>query len=306
MKLLKKLAISTFAFAAFSFIACDNPSTPGVGEADSPDSPVVDAGGEAGGKTMKKFVVGITADYWKLETLTPQVHYYGESSGRIPDHADYWDDLNMILNTENEIWTWESEELESDGSETITVIIHSGDTKFLDESSGKATIKIGVPMLYTHAETFVEWDGSSGDTTVAVTKPSSSFTMPALPDAIKEADTVVAIDLSQTAKDTGKTNWNPSDENGMQIYAHGGNYAQSNPFNPWGGKEMTNVEGTKVWYYIFENGVDLPNNATFIIHDGTGENDNPDGDRITVTATITTGQKKILLNGILEDWANEE
>lgn len=47
MKLLKKLAISTFAFAAFSFIACDNPSTPGVGE---PDSPVVDAGSSSGGE----------------------------------------------------------------------------------------------------------------------------------------------------------------------------------------------------------------------------------------------------------------
>lgn len=50
MKLLKKLAISTFAFAAFSFIACDNPSTPGVGEPDSPDSPVVDAGSSSGGE----------------------------------------------------------------------------------------------------------------------------------------------------------------------------------------------------------------------------------------------------------------
>lgn len=48
MKLLKKLAILTFAFAAFSFIACEDPST-GVGEPDSPDSPVVDAGGEEAG-----------------------------------------------------------------------------------------------------------------------------------------------------------------------------------------------------------------------------------------------------------------
>ena len=29
---------------------------------------------------------------------------------------------------------------------------------------------------------------------------------------------------------------------------------------------------------------------------------NPDGDRLTVTATIASGEKKIILNGVLENW----
>lgn len=299
MKLLKKLAILTCALAAFSFVACDS----GSSDDGEPNTPVVDEGGEggeeAGGKTMKKFVVGITADYWKLGELVPQVHYYNESSQNI-ENSD-WSDKNMKLNPKNGIWTWESEEIESDGTETINVIIHSGDTKFLNDTQ----ITIGKPMLYTHAEEFVEWDGTSADTTVAVTKPSA--TMPALPASIQESDTVVAIDLSQTAKNTGKDNWNPSEENGMQIYGWGRSYTEeNNPFGSWPGKAMTNIPETQVWYYVFDSDALLPNSDdTLCFHDGTGEN-NSDGDRATVTATITAGQKKIVLNSALEDWTSEE
>lgn len=242
MKLLKKLAISTFAFAAFSFIACDNPSTPGVGEPDSPDSPVVDAG-------SKTITVAITADESRISGKDQVYVYawsdndneYGEPFGsKYPGEA---------LTKDETLGIWSiTKDVSVDG--TWHVIFNDGTE---DNKVEGILIKPNESKLYTRARTWIDWDKTSADTTEPYVEPEA----PEVPTEMNANIIAFAVDVSNL-------DWA---DGAPYIWGWNGNWVdkeekqtEQSPFYTivWGSDavKLTQLEGTTIWYFTFSKDCD--------------------------------------------------
>lgn len=245
MKLLKKLAISTFAFAAFSFIACDNPSTPGVGEPDSPDSPVVDAG-------SKTITVAITADESRILGVD-QVYVYLWSDNE--DINNVFGGYPGVALTKDEtlgIWSI-TKDVSVDG--TWHVI-------FNDDSSNKVegiNIKPNESKLYTRARTWIDWDKTSADTTDAYVAPEA----PEVPELTEES-TVLAIDISKVpaGENSDKNSYDTSTWAEVYVYVWGGSIGDDG-WGRWPGKQLTRSEVNENIFYLVVDGDEGSGNFIF-------------------------------------------
>lgn len=232
MKLLKKLAISTFAFAAFSFIACDNPST-GVGE---PDSPVVDAG-------SKTITVAITADEARISGME-QVYVYLWTNNKETNNV-FGDYPGVPLTKDETLGIW-SITKEVSVEDTWNVI-------FNDDAGTKVEgihIKPNESKLYTRARTWIDWDKTSVDTTEAYVAP--------------EVPTEMTAEIIAFAVDVSDLDWA---DGAPYIWGWGGNWVdeeekqtEQSPFYNKGWRsddvKLTQLEGTTIWYFIFSKDCD--------------------------------------------------
>lgn len=251
MKLLKKLAISTFAFAAFSFIACDNPSTPGVGEPDSPDSPVVDAG-------SKTITVAITADESRISGVE-QVCVYLWSDieatnnvfGRYP---------GVALTKDETLGIWSiTKDVSVDG--TWHVIFNDGTE---DNKVEGILIKPNESKLYTRARTWIDWDKTSADTTESYVEPEA----PEVPELTEES-TVLAIDISKVpaGENSDENSYDTSTWAEVYVYVWGGSIGNDG-WGGWPGKQLTRSEVNKNIFYLVVDGDEGSGNFIF---NGKGE-----------------------------------
>ena len=281
--------------------ANESGSTAGEATTQEPASETNDGNGEAETKEKGKFTVAITADYWKLGEATPQVNYWSQPEGL--ENAPAWNDAasNMTKNDSLGMWVWESKEIEAVENATMYVQIHVGDTKFVDGE----VITINKPKLYTHAETWIDWDGTSLDSTTAVAAPD--VTIPAIPDFDTNV-TVIAIDTAQQPKLNADIQWNKS---AMRIWGWGGNWEDNSPFtgdDGWGSSDAYKMlsastsDTNTVFYWIIPSGKE-PQNATVCFHDDHEGNDNDN--RFTIEVTLAAGEKKIVIGGQVKDWTSQ-
>lgn len=231
MKLLKKLAILTCALAAFSFVACD-PSTGSV----EPNEPVVDAGGEEPSKAT--ITVAVTADESRVVNWdSVYVYVWGTSEvfGSFPGEE---------LTKDEDLGIWSiTKDVSVD--DTWTVIFSDG-TALNKIEEGKV-VKTNESKLYTRARTWIDWDGTSADTTAAYVEPKP----PVVPTEMSPEIIAVAVDVS----DLG---WQ---EGAPYIWGWGGAWVADNEQtsgSPFYGKEwgadalkLTKLKDTNIYYFTF-------------------------------------------------------
>ena len=238
MKLLKKLAISTFAFAAFSFIACVNnvPST-GNGE---PNEPVVDAGGEEPSKAT--ITVAITADESQVADFGEKVYayLYNEAAPANGEVFGSWPGKQLSKNDELGIWSV-TENVSSDSlSYSVIFNNNNGGKQF----NAPATITVNESKLYTRARTWINWDGTSADTTEA-------YVAPVAPTEMSSEIIALAVDVSGLGWKEGA----PYIWGWGEVWADDNGQLETSPLygKSWGSDDvkLTQLEGTNIYYFTF-------------------------------------------------------
>lgn len=239
MKLLKKLAILTCALAAFSFVACDS----GSSDDDEPNTPVVDEGGEeAGGEEPSKatITVAVTADESQVADFGEAVYayLYNEAAPANGEVFGGWPGKQLSKNDELGIWSV-TENVSSD-SLSYSVIFNNNGGKQFNASS----ITVNESKLYTHARTWIDWDGTSADTTEA-------YVAPVAPTAMSSEIIAFAVDASDLAWDAAVDHY---------FWAWGGTWddnsnAEVSPLKDKSATsdemKLTNLEGTNIYYITF-------------------------------------------------------
>lgn len=266
MKLLKKLAILTCALAAFSFVACDS----GSSDDNEPSAPVVDEGGEEGGEEAggeeaggATITVAITADESRVVNWdSVYVYVYGDSEafGGYPGEA---------LKKDETLGIWSiTKDVSVDGS--WNVIFNDGTD---DNKVQGVLVEYNESKLYTHARTWIDWDGTSADTTEAWVAP-----------ALTEASTVLAIDVSKVPSVEGKYNTSLWDEVSVHIYGRPNDL----PDTSWPGKTLERSKvNSNIFYLVVENGEE--GQCTIIF------NNNGKGEQLADTVVNLEAGKKYLV-----------
>lgn len=192
MKLLKKLAILTCALAAFSFVACDS----GSSDDNEPNTPVVDEGGEEGGEEAggeeggeeaggATITVAITADESQVADFGEAVYAYLYNSSVNANGEVFggWPGKQLTKNDELGIWSVTGD-VPSD-SLSYSVIFNNNSGKQFDAPA----ITVNESKLYTRARNWINWDGTSADTSVA-------YVAPAVPTEMSSEIIALAVDVS--------------------------------------------------------------------------------------------------------------
>lgn len=286
MKLLKKLAILTCALAAFSFVACD-PSTGSTGSVE-PNEPVVDAGGEEPSKAT--ITVAVTADESQVAGFGEAVYAYLYNTSA-PDNGEVfggWPGKELAKNNELGIWSVTGD-VPSD-SISYSVIFNNNNGEQFDAPA----ITVNESKLYTRAHTWIDWDGTSADTTEPYVEPEP----PAVPTEMSSAIIALAVDVSNLG-------W---EEGAPYIWGWGGAWGVNDaPTSPLFGKEfgidalkLTQLEGTNIYYFTFSKDY-ATENGPHVVFISSEKLDN-ESDRIAADLTALEAGKGYLLKADGGEW----
>ncbi len=185
--------------------------------------------------------IGITADYYAIadwEKIAVYVHGDKEVLGG-------WPGTEAVLDTTLGIYTVETE---VEGENWSVIFNNNNNGSQFD--AGK--IKKDAVKLYTHAGTWIDWDGESADTTEPAEPPA--------PPAPTGADsTIIAVDIS---KISGMSGWTS-----VVAYVYGGSIG-NNGWGGWPGLKLEQSEYDSNIFYADVTGKE--GTGTFIFNNGNG------------------------------------
>ena len=145
-------------------------------------------------KTTGKYKFGVTADYYDIKSGDKiYVWYWGDHSSEAAGKTYPGDEL--VLDATLGIYIFEVE-VEGEEDSSITVKINKGG----DDALYQGSLKLNQTKLFTHAGTWIDWDGTTKDTTEPAEPPA--------PPAPTGADsTIIAVDVSKVTVDGAAVSW---------------------------------------------------------------------------------------------------
>ena len=213
--------------------------------------------------------IGITADYYAIADWEKiAVYVYGDK-----EVLGGWPGTEAVLDTTLGIYTVETEV----EGENWSVIFNNNNGSQFD--AGK--IKKDAVKLYTHAGTWIEWDGESADTTEPAEPPA--------PPAPTGADsTIIAVDVSKVTVDGAAVSWTA-----VGVYTY-----TKELFGGWPGLTLTQSDAYPNIFYADVTGKE--GTGTSIVFNKNVESSRNEG------KTLTTEAGKKYIYSTADGWVEWE
>ena len=262
--------------------ANESGSTAGEATTQEPASETNDGNGEAEiSKRDGNLTIGVSADYYKIASAENVYVWYWGDFEAVDDGLSY---PGKKFTKDESLGIWKVViPVKGNEGDKATVKINLGD----DNAIYQGDIKFNETKLYTHAETWIDWDGSFKDSTVAVSAPEP------VTDLTSEI-IVLAVDVS----DLG---WS---ESAPYIWGWTGGFESKTPFleGAWGTDDykLTQLKDTKIWFYAISKEFATDNTSTYIQFIPSDKSD--DG-RIGSTTSLEAG-KGYLLKADNGEWTS--